>query len=356
MSLEKRGKIWHYDFVVQGQRFRGSTGAESKTVARDVHDKLRLEAIAQLKQGKRPEHLWEDAAARWLAENSGKKSIETDKTRLRWLSPHLMGRPLTQIDNDLWWRIVEARRSQPAKRGGTTVVVSDSTLNRYRSAMIVVLNAAVTWGWLPACPYIHKFDEPEDRLVFFTREQIIQIIAELPLHMAYMTAYALLTGMRDANVHGLRWSQVREDLGIIIYPGSKLKGGRRLTVPITNDLSALLDMVRGNHDEYVFTYPDPKQGGAHRPILRASNSAWRRVCKKLGLRGEFRWHDTRHTWASWHTMSGTAPQALRDLGGWQSLEMVERYSALAPEHLRKQASQLRLGGSPHKIPTIDDDA
>lgn len=47
----------------------------------------------------------------------------------------------------------------------------------------------------------------------------------------------------------------------------------------------------------------------------------------------FRWHDLRHTWASWHIMNGTPVEVLQKLGGWEKLEMVLKYAHLAPEHL-----------------------
>jgi integrase len=49
--------------------------------------------------------------------------------------------------------------------------------------------------------------------------------------------------------------------------------------------------------------------------------------------------DLRHTWASWHVMSGTSLQELIELGGWKSYEMVLRYAHLAPEHFRRRPSE-----------------
>ena len=54
----------------------------------------------------------------------------------------------------------------------------------------------------------------------------------------------------------------------------------------------------------------------------------------------FRFHDLRHTWASWHVQSGTSLQELMELGGWKSYEMVLRYAHLAPEHLSAAAQRI----------------
>ena len=88
----------------------------------------------------------------------------------------------------------------------------------------------------------------------------------------------------------------------------------------------------GVHPEYVFTY----QG---RPVERTSTKAWKNALRRAGI-ANFRWHDLRHTWASWHVQSGTSLQELMELGGWSSYEMVLRYAQLAGEHLKGAAGRI----------------
>jgi len=73
--------------------------------------------------------------------------------------------------------------------------------------------------------------------------------------------------------------------------------------------------------------------------MRAVGSAWERSLRRAGIE-EFRFHDLRHTWASWHVMSGTSLQDLMEVGGWKSYEMVLRYAHLAPEHLSAAAQRI----------------
>ena len=54
----------------------------------------------------------------------------------------------------------------------------------------------------------------------------------------------------------------------------------------------------------------------------------------------FRWHDLRHTWASWHVQNGTPLQELMELGSWASYEMVLRYAHLAADHLQGAACRI----------------
>ena len=68
---------------------------------------------------------------------------------------------------------------------------------------------------------------------------------------------------------------------------------------------------------------------------------WEAACKRAGVPG-FRFHDLRHTWASWHAMAGTPLSVLQELGGWHSPQMVQRYAHLAPEHLVAAAEKVTL--------------
>lgn len=50
---------------------------------------------------------------------------------------------------------------------------------------------------------------------------------------------------------------------------------------------------------------------------------------------DFRFHDLRHTWASWHIQNGTPLMMLKEMGGWETLEMVKKYAHLSAEHLNR---------------------
>ncbi|MDP2826703.1 MAG: tyrosine-type recombinase/integrase [Sulfuritalea sp.] len=78
-------------------------------------------------------------------------------------------------------------------------------------------------------------------------------------------------------------------------------------------------------------------------INMETRQAWFRARTRAGL-GGFRWHDPRHTWASWHAMGGTPINVLQELGGWASPQMVQRYAHLAPGHLAEYANKLRPFG------------
>ncbi|CDH20840.1 putative integrase; DLP12 prophage (fragment) [Xenorhabdus bovienii str. kraussei Quebec] len=70
-----------------------------------------------------------------------------------------------------------------------------------------------------------------------------------------------------------------------------------------------------------------------------SNTSFRTALKRAGIEN-FRFHDLRHTWASWLIQKGVPLSVLQEMGGWESIEMVRRYAHLAPSHLTEHAQQI----------------
>jgi integrase len=93
----------------------------------------------------------------------------------------------------------------------------------------------------------------------------------------------------------------------------------------------------GKHPIHVFSY-------LGEPIKQVSTRAWYRALKRAGLE-DFRFHDLRHTWASWHIQSGTPLFALQELGGWETERMVRRYAHLAADHLAAYVGNAQIHGS-----------
>ena len=77
----------------------------------------------------------------------------------------------------------------------------------------------------------------------------------------------------------------------------------------------------------------------HSELAQVSTKAWYAALERAGI-SDFRWHDLRHTWASWHVQNGTPLHALQELGDWESPEMVRRYADFSAEHLAPYADRL----------------
>jgi integrase len=147
-----------------------------------------------------------------------------------------------------------------------------------------------------------------------------------------MAKFSLSTGLRQRNVSYLRWDQVNLDLAVAWIHADQTKSKKAIAVPLNSDALVVLRSQQGIHSEYCFTY----QG---QPVDRTTTKAWYKALKRAGIEN-FRWHDLRHTWASWHVQNGTSLNELLELGGWSSYEMVLRYAHMAGAHLLKVANNV----------------
>lgn len=325
MAIRKRGHVWWIDFVAPtGERIRRTTETDNKAQAQELHDKLKAEVWRIGKLGERPRRIWNEAVVRWLKEQGHKASIESDKIHLRWLHKHLAGRDLEVINRQLIDRITETKQAEG---------VSNATVNRVLEVLRAILRRCVEeWEWIDKAPKNRMLKEPTRRIRFLSREEAQKLLSELPTHMADMAAFSLATGLRRANVTGLRWQQIDLERSIAwIHPEAKAR--KAIAVPLNVEALQIVRRMQGKHPTHVFTY----KGNT---ITQVSTKTRYMALERAGIK-EFRWHDLRHTWASWHVQSGTPLFALQELGGWESTEMVRRYAHLAADHLAPYAEGLK---------------
>lgn len=319
MSLYRRkdSPYWWIKLSHNGCAIQRSTGTSDRLKAREYHDKLKAQLWDVTRLGSKPRHTWEEAVLRWLDEKSHKASIEEDRRNFRWLDTHLSGKALVDIDRSAIDDILKARRSEG---------VANATVNRTLALLRALLRAAAgEWEWIEQAPKVRLLPETNGRDRTLTRKEAARLLVELPEHLRVMAAFALLTGARQRNVRELKWSQVDLERGLAWIHPDQAKARRGIALPLTDEAVQLLRSLQGRHAEYVFTYRG-------QPLRYVRNTAWRSALRRAGISG-FRWHDLRHTWASWHAEAGTPMHVLRELGGWASDAMVRRYAHLSPGHL-----------------------
>lgn len=347
MSLYQRtgSPNWYYKLYPPGggKPLQGSTGTRDKARAQEFHDRLKAELWDVAKLGRRPRHLWNDAVVRYVSEREGIASLETTKTHLRWLDRHLAGVPLAAIDRATIDAIAQAKRDEPRvvlTRTGpkpTGGRVSAATVRRVTGVLKAVLNAAVAWEWLDRAPVTPRGRSTGRRIRWLTPAQADALLAALPAHLAEMARFSLETGLRRANVTGLAWSQVDLARRIAWIHPDQAKARKAIAVPLSETALAVLRRQlpaqrQAAYRDSVFVYRG-------RPVRQTSTAAWKKALARAGIE-DFRWHDLRHTWASWHVQRGTPLQVLKELGGWETMEMVQRYAHLSAEHLTQWVSPL----------------
>ena len=326
MSLFKRkdSPNWWVKITPRsGSPIQRSTGTTDKLAAQEYHDKLKASLWEQERLGVKPKRSWREAVVRWLEETSEKATHKEDKRKLAWLHTFLGERTLDEITRDVVDQV----------RGAKLKEASKATTNRYLALVrSILLRARDEWEWVDKVPKVRLFKETAGRERALTQDEARRLLDELPEHQRNVVLFALMTGLRQGNVIGLEWSQVDLELCHAWVAAGQSKNRRPIAVPLNETAMAVLKAQEGKHPVKVFTYRS-------KPLVNAYNFAWRHALKRAGI-ANFRWHDLRHTWATWQRRAGTPTHELQRLGGWLTSSMVERYAHLAPDHLAASAARL----------------
>lgn len=326
MSLYKRkdSSCWWVKITIGGKRpIQRSTGTEDKIKAQEFHDRLKAQMWEQERLGVKPQRSWREAVVRWIAETSDKATHKEDVKKLQWLHAFLGDRMIDDINLDVIDTIRQAKLKEASK----------ATVNRYLALVrSILIRARDEWEWIDKVPKVRLFKESVSRERALTFDEAERLLKELPPHLREMVLFTLATGLRQSNVLKLEWSQVNLELRHAWILGTQSKNRRPISVPLNEvAMSVLVRQIR-KHPQRVFTYRG-------RPIRCANTPAWQDALERAGI-DNFRWHDLRHTWATWQRQAGTPTHELQRLGGWRTGAMVERYAHLAPDHLATAASRL----------------
>ncbi len=322
--LYRRKKTWWIRFTApNGQRVRRSTGTESRVLAQEFHDELKAKLWKTSKLGEKPERSWQEAVVRFIKETNHKASHVTDLVHLRWLNPYLHDKKLAEITRDVTDELTQYRLSEG---------VSNASVNRILALLRSILRKACdAWRWIDETPKIEFLPEPTRRIRWLTKEQAERLLKALPKHQVYAVRFALATGLRQGHIKNLVWSQV--DLKrrtCWVFEDQARKGKKTFLIPLNDDAIEILTALKGNHPKFVFTFRG-------KPVGQMTTKAWYKTLKEVGIE-DFRWHDLRHTWASWHVQSGTPINVLQELGAWENVAMVRRYAHLGESHLAEYAN------------------
>ena len=314
---------WIAATLPNGQRVRQSAGTEDRKEAEALLAKLKVEAFKAAHFGIKPQRSWQEAVVRYLSSKSHLRSFKDVRQICRSLDRYLGPLALQAITGDVIWRITQGE----LKRGNRP-----ATVNRYLSLVRNLLRTARDeWQWIDAVPKIRLLSGEVERDRWLTQEEADRLLRVCPPHLASMVRFALATGCRAREITGLEWDRV--DLARQTAWLNRTKNGTPRGVPLNRDAVAVLEGERGRHPQYCFTFRG-------QPIrYELTNSAWHTAIAKAGI-ADFRYHDLRHTWASWHRQAGTSCDELKDLGGWKSRVMVDRYAKFGTEHLTLAAARI----------------
>jgi len=257
-----------------------------------------------------------------------KKRGDEIERLLRWWKAEHGHRVLSELTPEVLAEIRDKLGAKPSGRGKGGGTISGATVNRYMGALSQVLTmASREWGWMAENPVRRLTRRKETRgrvrmLSESEREKLLEACrASGAWYLESVVILALATGMRRGEILGLRWPDI--DLRRARLTLEDTKNGERRGVTLARPALAVLTelgKVRRIDTDLVF------------PGTGSFEHSWGRAVRKAKII-DFRFHDLRHTAASYLAMSGCTPSEIGAVLGHKTLAMVQRYAHLHDEHL-----------------------
>jgi integrase len=256
--------------------------------------------------------------------------------QLQWWTERLGAYSLAEITPA---RVAEARDDLRRGGGPSGKAVSRATCNRYLAALSHLFTSAVReFEWCTENPVarVRRLTEPRGRVRFLDDEErakLLEICKNSPDRRLYaLVLLAISTGARQGELLGLRWRDV--DLARRVAVAHHTKNQDRRALPLAEPAVRALEelgKVRRLDSELVFA---GRRGQALFP-----RSAFGSALAEAGI-ADFRFHDLRHTAASYLAMSGATLAEIAEVLGHRTLAMVKRYAHLTEAHTARVVQRM----------------
>lgn len=334
MPLYKRpgSPIWH---VRIGRKTRKSTGTEDRSEAEEFEENLRQRVWRLRKLGDRSAVSFREVSARWLSETT-KKTKDRDEEFLEWFEEHIGDEPISAIDRDA----IEELRKLALDEGWA----KSSVDRRFCVLRAILRKCEREWRYLERAPVVPMYRPPVPEPRWLTHEQFERLCKLLPRHLELAARFAVLTGLRMRSMLRLTWDRIDLRTKRLWIPGDHMKAGRAHGIPLSKAAMRVLRQLKtlNPKGDHVFQWNN-------KPIDDCNTKAFQNAVIAAKV-APFRWHDIRHTFASWAVQRGVTLHELMQLGDWRSYDMVLRYAHLAPDHLATAAEKMSTRGAQRKKP------
>ena len=359
MTIYKRGNVWWYEFVYEGQRYRASAKATNQAAAREEESRKRQE----LKHGSTPSKpttklLFSKAAEDWLSANAPHWSDNNRKLEtynINSLLPYFGKKLLRNITVDDIGAFQAARKKQG---------VSPRTINMAVGSLRAILRKNRIWANLQPDVKMLKVKNEIGRALTPDEQHRLLTACKKSRSRSLYPAFqlSLHTGLRNRELRMLKWRQVDLIEGTLMVGESKTEAGSGRIVPLSQtalgcikEWRSLFPDAKPGH--YVF--PSEKYAAKNDPVtglttsemvvydtdpakpMLSWKSGWTVARKAAGV--NCRWHDARHSFISALAEGRASDATIMAMSGHVSRKLLERYSHTRNEAKREAISALDRG-------------
>ena len=325
-----RAGFWISWIDAQGRRRR------RKTNARTVYD-ARLARSAELQKVERAkvlgfsppgEESFGEVAKRFLTYQKARLTDKAYERESGIVDKHLkkfFAGPISSIRRVDIQRYVTKRATE----------VGPHSVQKELNALKHLFRLAVEWDIVPFNPAqaVKSPRVPAGRVRYLQPTELKALLKNCPPWLKPIVGIAVTTGMRRSEILKLRWIDIDTQNDRVMLPQTKNGEGRIVYLNKTSrSILGRLQTINkrsARPTSHVFPSFTPEQVSV----------AFVRACRDTKIT-DFRFHDLRHTAASWLRMSGADIHTVAQLLGHKDLRMAARYQHLSPEFLSQAVARL----------------
>jgi integrase len=352
MSIFKRGNVYWYHFLFNGEHIQHSTKQGNPRTARQIEAAHRT-ALAKGEVGieeRKIAPMFLDIAKRFIAhvETRHENKPQTVQFYAAKLSrlleyPPIASARLDRIDEGIIEGYVVARRAS----------VGPATVNRELATLRRMLRLAHEWREIQRVPRIRLLSGERVRDFVLSRKQEEVYLAACPQPLQDIAVLMLESGLRIGEALHLEWPDITlmpvngARFGFLRVREGKSKNARRV-IPLTDRAAAMLqEREKSKSSGFVFANREGK------PYVGTSiNHLHRNVCapKVKGKRREilpadFVLHSLRHTMLTRLGESGVDAFTIMRIAGHSSITVSQRYIHPTPEAVERAFERLQLSAA-----------
>jgi integrase len=340
----KKTRIYQYDIIVKGRRFRGSCGTADYEEAKAVEAEIRANAQSEAARG--DSYTLSEALGTYYRDKAtGTPSEATTRSQAKAILKHLDGR--TRLHNLTNADIMKYVAKDRATCSNATVNRRLQMLGRALRHMEAIYEAKVADLNLRQA----ETKEPRERVRELSMDEQERLFTHLPIEYHPFVSFALMTGARIATISGLQWSDVDMANREIRF---RLKGDHLMLFPINGELAALLSALPQSNvmrfRSYVFNRVDQQtlERVPIHPNGGVFGTAWRKALSNAEIH-DFRFHDLRHTFATRMLRQTQNLKLVSQLLGHKDIATTSRYAHVLVDDMRAALDGFSVTGSGPKL-------
>lgn len=363
MAVYKRGNVWWYKFVWNGERIRESTKQSNKRTAEQI-EATRKASLAKGEVGIKelaPAPTFREFSGRFLAWVQSERKPHTvkyynDMVRILLRYQPLAAAKLTQIDRDLIARYTEKRRG--ARKTGVrrgkegvqyTVIdrpITTTAINHEVGTIRRMLNMAADLGVIEYVPKIRLSGSGKQVERILTQAEDQEYIENAPQPLKDFAVVCLDTSLRPGEILRLRWEENvffadrRERVGSLQVFEGKSPNAKR-TLVMTERVSEVLTRryKEAGRPAQGWVFPGTEPDGSQN--YSSLDSQHDRLIARLGFAGPLRLYDLRHTALTRLAQSGADVFSIQKIAGHSDIRVTSRYVHPTPEHIKQAFTRLQ---------------